>query len=398
MNLDNLPTLKGANVTGKRVLVRADLNVPVLDGKVRDSTRLKRLLPCLKTLSANGARVIILSHFGRPKGQYDPKMSLKAIADELTRLFGKPVQFVSDCTGPSVKQAVKRLHEGSILLLENLRFNTGEEENNPHFVEALAQLGDIYVNNAFSAAHRAHASTEGLAHKLPKYAGPLMLEEINALRIALDKPQRPTVAIVGGSKISNKIHLLTNILRKVDNLIIGGGMANTFLLAKGFNVGVSLAELNLKNIALEILSNAESFGCRVVLPIDVVIAKSFEASTAHRDVSINSIGDDDMILDVGPQSVKYMKEILKNSRTLLWNGPLGAFEIDPFGAGTFELAQVAADLTKAGYLNTIAGGGDTVAALNKAGVTSDFTYVSTAGGAFLEWLEGRELPGVAALI
>ncbi|HFB2048365.1 MAG TPA: Phosphoglycerate kinase [Hyphomicrobiaceae bacterium MAG_BT-2024] len=398
MNPDNVLSINYSSVGGKRVLLRADLNVPIQNGKVKDPTRLKRLLPCLKALSAGGAKVVILSHFGRPGGQYDPKMSLKSVADELTHLAEQPVEFISDCTGPAAEQAVKNLEKGSLLLLENLRFNPGEENNDPDFVESLAQLGDIYVNNAFSASHRAHASTEGLAHKLPKYAGPLMMEEINALRTALDSPERPTVALVGGAKVSSKFPLLLNIINKVDNLIVGGGMANTFLAAQGLNVGASLAELSLKDTVLKILTKAESVGCKIILPRDVIVAERFEAGATYREIPVDRVNNKEIILDVGPRSIEYMRDLLKNCRTLLWNGPLGAFEMDPFGKGTFALAKTAAELTKAGHLSTTAGGGDTVAALNVAGVIDDFTYVSSAGGAFLEWLEGRELPGITALL
>jgi len=397
MDLDNLQNIQDIEVGGKRVLVRADLNVPLKDGKVSDVTRLTRFLPGLKALCECGAKVVVLSHFGRPKGQRQTEMSLEPVAAELARLSGLPVQFAADCVGPAAVQAVAGLENGAILVLENLRFHSGEEGNEPAFVSSLAELGDVYVNDAFSAAHRAHASTEGLAHRLPKYAGPLMMEEINALRAALDNPERPTAAVVGGAKVSSKIPVLTNMVSKVDNLIIGGGMANTFLLAQGISVGASLAEPDQKDTALEILANAAAAGCKIVLPVDGVVAEKFEAGVAYREVSIDDVGKAEMILDVGPQSISQMTELLRQCRTLLWNGPLGAFEIPPFGRGTFELAKAAADLTKAGEISTIAGGGDTVAALNDAGVADDFTYVSTAGGAFLEWLEGRELPGVVAL-
>jgi len=397
MNLDNLQNIDDADVAGKKVLLRADLNVPMQNGKVSDATRLTRLLPGLRALSQRGAKVIVLSHFGRPKGQRSPDMSLEPVAGELAVLANQPVHFVNDCVGPAAKQAIDSLADGAILVLENLRFHAGEEHNDPGFVASLAELGDIYVNDAFSAAHRAHASTEGLAHKMPGYAGPLMMEEINALRSALDNPERPTVALVGGAKVSSKIPVLTNLVSKVDNLIIGGGMANTFLLARGYAIGQSLAETDQKDTALEILANAAANECSIVLPIDVIVAAKFEAGAANREVGIDGVGDNEMILDVGSQSVALMKDVIANCRTLLWNGPLGAFEIEPFGKGTFTLAQAAADLTKIGKLATIAGGGDTVAALNSADVADDFTYVSTAGGAFLEWLEGRELPGVSSL-
>lgn len=397
MNLDNLQTTDALDVAGKRVLVRADLNLPVQDGKVTDATRLTRLLPGLKDLAARGAKVVVISHFGRPKGERRADMSLRAVADELAARAAVPVAFAADCVGPDAEAAVAELQPGAIAVLENLRFHAGEESNDADFARRLAALGDIYVNDAFSAAHRAHASTEGVAHLLPRFAGPLMMEEINALRAALDKPERPTAAVVGGAKVSSKIPVLTNLVGKVDKLIIGGGMANTFLLAQGTAVGASLAEPDQADTAREILVNAKAAGCDIILPLDAVIAEKFEAGAPSEVVAVADVPDSAMILDVGPRSVAAMTDLLGNCKTLLWNGPLGAFEIEPFGAGTFKLAAAAAELTKAGRLASIAGGGDTVAALNAAGVTGDFTYVSSAGGAFLEWLEGRELPGVAAL-
>ncbi len=397
MNLDNLKTLDDVDVAAQRILVRADLNVPVHGGQVSDDTRLARVVPGLIALAARGARVIVLSHFGRPTGQRDPAMSLRPVADRLRALAGRDVAFADDCIGETAQTAVGALADGGILVLENLRFHAGEEANDPAFVAALAELGDLYVNDAFSAAHRAHASTAGLAASLPKFAGPLLMEEINALRAALDKPERPTVAVVGGAKVSSKIPVLTNLVSKVDNLIIGGGMANTFLLAQGWPVGASLAEPDQRDVARDILARAQTAGCNIVLPADVVVAQKFEAGAPSRTSAVADVGETDMILDVGPGAVAHMSELLGGCRTLLWNGPLGAFEIAPFGAGTFGLAKRAAELTAAGGLASIAGGGDTVAALNAAGVTDQFTYVSSAGGAFLEWLEGRELPGVAAL-
>lgn len=397
VNLDNLQTTDALDVAGKRVLVRADLNLPVQDGKVTDATRLTRLLPGLKDLAARGAKVVVISHFGRPKGERRADMSLRAVADELAARAAVPVAFAADCVGPDAEAAVAELQPGAIAVLENLRFHAGEESNDADFARRLAALGDIYVNDAFSAAHRAHASTEGVAHLLPRFAGPLMMEEINALRAALDKPERPTAAVVGGAKVSSKIPVLTNLVGKVDKLIIGGGMANTFLLAQGTAVGASLAEPDQADTAREILVNAKAAGCDIILPLDAVIAEKFEAGAPSEVVAVADVPDSAMILDVGPRSVAAMTDLLGNCKTLLWNGPLGAFEIEPFGAGTFKLAAAAAELTKAGRLASIAGGGDTVAALNAAGVTGDFTYVSSAGGAFLEWLEGRELPGVAAL-
>jgi len=397
MHLDRLKPIANVDVANKRVLVRADLNVPVKDGVVTDATRLQRLLPGLRDLCERGARVVVISHFGRPKGAPDPALSLHPVAAKLGDLLGRPIGFVPDCVGPVAESAVNALGPGEIAVLENLRFHKGEEKNDPDFAAKLARLGDLYVDDAFSAAHRAHASTEGITHHLPSYAGPLMLEEINALRTVLEAPQRPTAALVGGAKVSTKIPILKHLMEKVDKLIIGGGMANTFLLSHGVDIGKSLAEPDLVASAREIMTAAKHRGCAVVLPEDVVIARGFRAGEAHAVVPALAVPSDAMILDVGPKSVAHMSDVLKECRTLLWNGPLGAFEIPPFGEGTFALAREAARLTKAGALVTVAGGGDTVAALNAAGVTGDFTYVSAAGGAFLEWLEGRELPGVAAL-
>ncbi len=397
MNLDNLRSIDAADVAEKRVIVRADLNVPVRDGAVTDVTRLTRIVPGLIRLAERKARIVLISHFGRPKGQRVAEMSLQSVADKLAELVGRPVAFADDCIGATAEQAVAALAPGEILVLENLRFHPGEEANDDGFAGLLAGLADIYVNDAFSAAHRAHASTEGVAKLLPSYAGPLMLEEITALRRALDQPERPTAAIVGGAKVSTKIPVLSNMVSKVDKLIIGGGMANTFLLAQGTAIGKSLAEPDFCSTAIEITANARASGCDIVLPVDAVIAEKFEAGAPSEVVDLTAIPESAMVLDVGPQSVAAMTELLQGCKTLLWNGPLGAFEIEPFGTGTFALAKAAAELTRSGQLSSIAGGGDTVAALNAAGVTDQFTYVSTAGGAFLEWLEGRELPGVAAL-
>jgi len=397
MDLDHLKPIADVDVANKRVLVRADLNVPVKDGTVTDATRLTRLVPGLEDLCARGARVVVISHFGRPKAGPDPALSLHPVAAKLGDLLGRPIQFVPDCIGQTAESAVNALGPGEIAVLENLRFHKGEEKNDPDFAAALARCGDLYVNDAFSAAHRAHASTEGVTHLLPSYAGPLMLEEIEALRRVLEKPQRPTAALIGGAKVSSKIPVLEHLIAKVDKLIIGGGMANTFLLSHGVDVGKSLAEPDLVGTAREIMTAAKQRGCAVVLPVDAVIARDFRAGEAHAVVPTLAVPSDAMILDVGPKSITHMSEVLKECKTLLWNGPLGAFEVPPFGEGTFALAREAARLTKAGKLVTVAGGGDTVAALNAAGVAGDFTYVSTAGGAFLEWLEGRELPGVAAL-
>ena len=398
MNLDRLKTTDSTDVAGLRVLLRADLNVPVKDGMVTDATRLERLLPGLKALAARGARVIILSHFGRPKGGPDTENSLAPVAGLLAKLIGAPVAFAPDCIGEAATRTIAALQPGQFAVLENTRFHNGEEKNDPAFASALAKNGDLYVNDAFSAAHRAHASTAGLADHLPAYAGPLLMEEISALRTALENPQRPTAAVVGGAKVSTKIPVLTNLLPKVDKLIIGGGMANTFLQAQGINVGKSLAEPDFHATAREIMAAAKSKGCEIVLPVDAVVARAFKAGAACQVVDVSACPPDVMILDVGPRSVAHLIAVLGGCRTLLWNGPLGAFEIDPFGAGTFALAKAAADMARAGKLVSVAGGGDTVAALNAAGVTDQFTYVSTAGGAFLEWLEGRELPGIAALV
>lgn len=397
MNLDAIRSIADADVAGKRVLVRADLNVPAKDGRVTDATRLERLVPGLKDLMARKAKVIVLSHFGRPKGGPDQENSLGPVAAELGKLLGAPVPLAVDCIGPKAAETVAALQPGQVLVLENTRFHKGEEKNDPAFTAELAKLGDIFVNDAFSAAHRAHASTAGLADHLPAYAGPLMMEEINALRTALEKPQRPTAAVVGGAKVSTKIPVLMNLLPKVDKLIIGGGMANTFLLAKGVAIGKSLAEPDLADKAREIMAAAASKGCEIVLPTDAVVSPAFKAGAPATTVSLDKIPADQMVLDVGQASVDHLIGVLGNCKTLLWNGPLGAFEIEPFGKGTFALAKEAARLTRAGKLVSVAGGGDTVAALNLAGVTDDFTYVSSAGGAFLEWLEGRELPGVTAL-
>ena len=396
MNLDKLKPISAADVKGKRVIVRADLNVPVKDGKVSDVTRLTRLIPGLKDLAARGAKVIVLSHFGRPK-ERNLKDSLRPVAETLAQLAGMPIAFADDCVGDVAINAIAALPAGGIIVLENTRFHTGEEVNRPRLVEAMAALGDIYVNDAFSAAHRAHASTEGIAHLLPAYAGPLMMEEINALKAALENPKRPTAAIVGGAKVSTKIPVLTNLLAKVDKLIIGGGMANTFLQAQGVGVGKSLAEPDFHKTALDILAEAKARGREVVLPVDAVIAAEFKAGAASSVVDVTAVPADAMILDFGPKSVAHLTKVVEGCKTVLWNGPLGAFEIAPFGEATFGLARQVAAMTKAGKLVSVAGGGDTVAALNAAGVAADFTYVSTAGGAFLEWLEGRELPGVAAL-
>ena len=397
MNLDKLKTADGLDVKAKRVLVRADLNVPVKAGKVTDATRLERVVPGLQDLAQRGAKVIVISHFGRPKGGPEPDLSLKPVADKLGELLGKPIAFAPDCVGEAAARVVDALQPGEVAVLENLRFHKGEEKNDPEFAKALAKLGDIFVSDAFSTAHRAHASTDAITRLLPSYAGPLMMEEIDALRSVLDKPARPVAAVVGGAKVSTKIELLSNLAGKVDKLIVGGGMANTFLLAQGVRIGKSLAEPDFTGTALEIMHAAKARGCEIVLPADVVVAAKFEAGAAARVCPVLEVPADQMILDVGPEAVAHYTDVLSRCRTLLWNGPLGAFEIAPFGEGTFKLARAAAEATEAGKLVSVAGGGDTVAALNAAGVTDRFTYVSTAGGAFLEWLEGRTLPGIAAL-
>jgi phosphoglycerate kinase len=398
MDLDKLKITGDLDVAGKRVVVRADLNVPVKNGRVTDATRLSRLVEGLHTLTKGGARVIVISHFGRPKGTPDPEFSLRPVATELARLLGQPVSFAEDCVGEPAQTAVANLSAGGIAVLENLRFHKGEEKNDPEFAAALAKLGDIFINDAFSAAHRAHASTDAITRLLPSYAGPLMMEEIDALRSVLDKPKRPVAAVVGGAKVSSKIPVLTNLAAKVDKLIIGGGMANTFLLAQGVGIGKSLAEPDFVETAREIMHAAKARSCEIVLPADVVVAARFEAGAASRVCPVLETPPDQMILDVGPKAIAHYIDVLSRCNTVLWNGPLGAFEIEPFGEGTFQLARAAAAATKTGKLTSVAGGGDTVAALNMAGVTEQFTYVSTAGGAFLEWLEGRELPGIAALI
>jgi phosphoglycerate kinase len=397
MDLDKLRTTGGIDLEGKRVLLRADLNVPVKNGEVTDATRLERVLPGLADLARRGAKVVVISHFGRPKGGPDPELSLRPVADELSKLIGRPVTFAPDCIGEVAEKVVASLTPGEIAVLENLRFHKGEENNDPAFAQALARLGDIFVGDAFSTAHRAHASTDAITRLLPSYAGPLLIEEVAALRRVLDKPTRPVAAVIGGAKVSTKIPVLTNLVAKVDKLIIGGGMANTFLLAQGINVGKSLAEPDFAETARQIVHDAKARGCEVVLPPDAVVAARLEPGTPTRVCPVPEVPADELILDVGPRAVAHYTEVLGRCRTLLWNGPLGAFEVPPFGEGTFALARAAAAATQAGKLTSVAGGGDTVAALNAAGVTDRFTYVSTAGGAFLEWLEGRELPGVAAL-
>ncbi len=387
------------DIRGKAVLVREDLNVPMQDGAVSDDTRLRAAMPTVNELSDRGAKVLILAHFGRPKGQANPDMSLATVVEPLSAVLGRPVAFIADCQGAEAKAAVDALPEGAIAVLENTRFHAGEEKNDPALAEAMAALGDLYVNDAFSAAHRAHASTEGLAHKLPAFAGRSMEKELDALEAALGQPVKPVAAVVGGAKVSTKLDVLNNLVAKVDHLIIGGGMANTFLAARGVNVGKSLCEHDLAETAEKIMDAADAAGCTVHLPYDVVVAKEFSANPASlRTCNVHEVAADEMILDVGPAAVEALGDALKTCRTLVWNGPLGAFEIAPFDAATVALARTAAALTREGSLTSVAGGGDTVAALNHAGVAADFSFVSTAGGAFLEWMEGKELPGVAALM
>ncbi|MBW8301937.1 MAG: phosphoglycerate kinase [Hydrogenophaga sp.] len=386
------------DIAGKRVLVRVDLNVPVADGKVTDATRIERVAPTIKELSAKGAKVILLAHFGRPKGEPVADQSLSLIAPAVEEVLDQKVAFASDCIGAPAADAIAKMENGDILLLENTRFHKGEEKNTPEFVAELAKNGDIFVNDAFSAAHRAHASTEGLAHHMPAYAGRTMQAELVALEKGLGKPARPVVAIVGGAKVSTKIDLLSNLVKKVDALVIGGGMANTFLAAQGINVGKSLCEHDLADTAKQIMIDAETAGCAIVLPVDGVVAREFKAGADNEMVAITAIPADAMVLDVGPKSVETINGWISKAETLVWNGPLGAFEIAPFDTATVAAARHAAEQTRAGKLVSVAGGGDTVSALNHAGVADDFSYVSTAGGAFLEWMEGKELPGVAVLI
>ena len=389
-------TLDRVDVKGKRILMRVDLNVPVENGVVTDSTRIERVAPAITEIADKGAKVILLSHFGRPKGR-DPTQSLKPVAAEVARIIKRPIKFADDCIGEPAEQAVDAMKPGEILCLENTRFHAGEEKNDPVFVAELAKLGDIWVNDAFSAAHRAHASTEGLGHKLPAYAGRTMQAELEALAKALENPQRPLVAIVGGAKISTKLDLLGNLLDKVNALIIGGAMANTFLLAQGKNVGKSLVESDLVSTALEIMDKAKAGKREIILPVDVVVAEKFEAHASSRVVDAGKVGVTDMILDIGPRSIEQVISVLARAKTLVWNGPFGAFEMEPFDNGTAEVAEAVAELTAAGKLVSVAGGGDTVAALNVAGVADRLTYVSAAGGAFFEWLEGKRLPGVEVL-
>jgi len=392
--LDDLP----ADLTGKRVLVRVDLNVPMDGASVTDDTRLKAMLPTVLELSDRGAIVLLLSHFGRPKGEVRPDMSTAQLVMPLHRLAGRSVRFIEDCQGPEAERAITTMLPGNIGILENTRFHKGEEKNDPDLAKAMAALGDYYVNDAFSAAHRAHSSTEGVTRFLPSFAGRAMEAELKALQRALGDPERPVAAVVGGAKVSTKLAVLGHLVAKVDHLIIGGGMANTFLAARGVNVGKSLCEHDLTGEANAIFDRADEAGCTIHLPYDVVVAKEFAANPPSiRTCNVHEVAADEMILDVGPAAVEALADVLKTCRTLVWNGPLGAFETPPFDTATVQLARTAAALTKEGGLISVAGGGDTVAALNHAGVAQDFSFVSTAGGAFLEWMEGRTLPGVAAL-
>lgn len=391
-------TIDDIDMDGKVVLVRVDLNVPVEGGRVTDTTRIDKIVPTVKDIQAAGGKPVLMAHFGRPKGKPADEFSLRQIVPALEAALGQPVTFAEDCIGGAAKRAVAGMQAGDVVLLENTRFHAGEEKNDEVFAASMAALGEVYVNDAFSAAHRAHASTEGLARVLPAAAGRLMAAELKALEAALGNPERPVCAVVGGAKVSTKLDLLGNLVEKVDHLVIGGGMANTFLVAQGIDVGKSLAEREMAETAREILGKAEAAGCVIHLPVDVVVAREFKAGAAHEVVAADACPADAMILDAGPETVSVIAEVFAGCKTLIWNGPLGAFEIAPFDAATNAAAARAAELTRAGGLISVAGGGDTVAALNKAGASGDFTYISTAGGAFLEWMEGKELPGVAVLM
>ena len=394
--MSNFRTLDSADVSGKRVLVRVDLNVPMENGKITDATRIERITPTITEIAGKGGKVILLAHFGRPKGR-DAKESLRPVAAEVAHVIKQHVGFADDCVGDAAEKAVAAMNNGDILLLENTRFHKEEEKNDPAFVDKLARLGDLYVNDAFSAAHRAHASTEGLAHALPAYAGRSMQSELEALGKALDAPQRPVIALVGGAKVSTKLDLLENLITKVQALVIGGAMANTFLHAQGYNVQKSLAEKDMAETARRILAKAEDAGCAIILPVDAIVAFHFHANAPSHAYGVDALPAGGMVLDVGSQSIERIKGAIDDAATLVWNGPLGAFEMTPFDQGTVIVARYAAERSRTGKLVSVAGGGDTVAALNHAHVADKFTYVSTAGGAFLEWLEGRKLPGVEAL-
>ncbi|MBM3616214.1 MAG: phosphoglycerate kinase [Alphaproteobacteria bacterium] len=390
-------TLDDVALAGKTVLVRVDINVPMEGGRVTDTTRIDKIRPTVEDIIARGGKVVLLAHFDRPKGKVVPEMSLGHVKDTLAASLGRKVLFCADCVGAEAKAAIAAAGRGDVVLLENTRFHAGEEKNDPALASEMAALGDVFVNDAFSAAHRAHASTEGIARLLPKAAGRLMEAELRALEAALGSPVRPVVAVVGGAKVSTKLDLLGNLVGKVDHLVIGGGMANTFLVAQGVEVGKSLAERDMAETAREILAKAKAAGCAIHLPVDVVVAREFKAGAAHETVAAGACPADAMILDAGPATVAALEKVFGGAKTLIWNGPLGAFEIEPFNAATNAAARAAADLTRAGSLVSVAGGGDTVAALNQAGAAGDFTFISTAGGAFLEWMEGKTLPGVAAL-
>jgi phosphoglycerate kinase len=390
-------TLDDADLVGKRVLLRVDLNVPMENGRVTDATRIERVAPTIKEIADKGGKVILLAHFGRPKGGPDEANSLKPVATAVAHIIKRPVAFATDCIGQTADDAIAKMKNGDVLLLENTRFHKGEEKNDPAHVDALAKLGDVYVNDAFSAAHRAHATTHGLAHRLPSHAGRAMQQELEALEAALGAPKRPVAAIVGGAKVSTKLELLGNLVNKVDVLIIGGGMANTFLFAEGKGIGKSLCEKDLADTACSIVAAAKKAKCRILLPVDANVAKEFKAHTPAHVVDVDHVPEDAMILDIGPKSIAAVEKVLGEIKTLVWNGPFGAFETPPFDKATMAIAKIAARLTKEGNLTSVAGGGDTVAALNEAKVADDLTYVSTAGGAFLEWMEGKALPGVEAL-
>ncbi len=393
----NFKTLDDVEVSGKRVLVRVDLNVPMADGQVTDATRILRILPTIGEISEKGGKVILLAHFGRPKGKVNPEMSLAPVVTTLSDMIGKPVSFSTDCIGPMAEAAINAMHNGDVTLLENTRFHEGEEKNDDAFAAELSKNGDLFVSDAFSASHRAHASTEGLARHMQAVAGRTMQAELEALEAGLGDPQRPVIAIVGGAKVSTKLDLLGNLVGKVDRLVIGGGMANTFLAAQGVDVGKSLCEHDLGDTAREILKKAEKENCEIILPEDVVVAGEFAANAANMNIAVTQCPADQMILDAGQATVNYIISKIETSKTLIWNGPLGAFEIEPFDFATVLVAKAAAKQTRDGKLVSVGGGGDTVAALNHADASKDFTYVSTAGGAFLEWMEGKDLPGVSVL-
>jgi phosphoglycerate kinase len=395
--MTNFPSYESVDVSGKHVLVRMDLNVPMEGSKVRDMTRINRHLPTLKSLIERGAKVVLLSHFGRPDGKADTAFSLSVLVDPISEALGKPIQFAKDCIGAEAEKVISNLQKGEVALLENLRFHFGEKKNDPAFAKALAANGDLFVNDAFSCAHRAHASVVGITDHLPAYAGGCMIEELSMLSSIFDEPERPLGAVVGGAKVSTKLSVLHYLVQKVDKLIIGGAMAHSFLVAQGYSVGKSLYEPDLVETAREILEQGEKNDCEIILPTDVVVTKNFSAHSANQTVPVSEISDDLMALDVGLESTDRMRTAIRECRSLIWNGPLGAFEMAPFDMGTVALAREAATQTSKGKLHSVAGGGDTVAALAHSGITDSFTYISTAGGAFLEWMEGKELPGVAAL-